>query len=226
MKKYFYPKSSERFKEAEQRHIPMFKTLSENKDKSLDIIVDPDIIEGKVTMMLNEIILIAEHNKERIECLLFSIKFWFSRIKGSELYFQEGEWQSDKEIQRWLRKNGESLPFTLFFLSDWEARFFSVIGDLIADKKVSIGKRDEMHVIFSVEHDGQNIIDQRTGQACQLFMHYCNETGFEPKQAIEAVLAEFQTCFGYDKVKEQFDKDIKDGVEFLVKPRNNPPSTE
>lgn len=213
-KNYFLPKSYKGFKKVEETYIPLYDWLKQNKAMKLLIDINPDIIEERHTLMLNEIILLAEYNKEWIDQLLFSVEFKFRKIKDSELYYQHGEWQSDKEIQRWLRRNGESLPFTCFFLTDWEARFYSIIGDFIADGEASIRKIDELHVNFSIEKDGKNLIDNRVGLACQLFMYFCHETDFDPKQAIEAILAEFRTWYGYDKVKEQFEMDMKKGVKY------------
>ena len=33
-----------------------------------------------------------------------------------------------------MKKLGESLPFTLFFLREWEARFATIAGDIMINK--------------------------------------------------------------------------------------------
>ena len=110
----------------------------------------------------------------------------------------------------WLRKLGESLPFTLFFIREWEARFATLTGDIMINKTPELITEDGRGMIKTSKEE-HSLINQRLGQACTLFMHYCRGTGFDPKQAIEAMLAEFNAAYDYSKVEKAFNEELKEG---------------
>jgi hypothetical protein len=213
---YFMPKTDPLFENLMKRHKPLFEKCKANNLKKLSLSVAPEVIEKKQTVMINEILLMAEHNREWIELILFTIYFKIQQIKDSKLYYGVEDYVTNKEIGIWLRKLGESLPFTLFFLGEWEARFATIAGDIIINKKPEL-ITEEGRGMFNISKEDQNQINKRLGQACTLFMHYCHGTGFDPKQAIEAMLAEFNAVFDYAKVEEVFKKELKKGMKPRVK---------
>ena len=72
------------------------------------------------------------------------------------------------------------------------------------------GNHDGFGVNFSTEE--QNVINSRIGLACQLFMHYCYDTGYDPKYGIQEIIKEFKMWFTYEMVENVFMEDIKKGV--------------
>jgi len=206
---YLIPKEHKKFPELMKRYKGVFETMEEAKGKNLVIRIPPELADSKENMMWGEMIGVAEHNRKWIELLLFGVEFMFIKIKDSDLAYSEGEWQSDKKIQKWLSCLSDGIPFSFFFLSKWEARLLTVVGDMVSKGDDIITPRDENRVNFSFNREEQKIIDSRVGVGCQVFMHYCNGTGFDPKQAVEAVLAEFKVPFEYDRVLKEYEKDVE-----------------
>lgn len=207
---YYIPKTNPEYENLIKRYTPIFDKYKAANMKKLSLEVAPNVIESKQTMMLNEIILISEHNKEWIELILFTFNFKIQQIKDSELYYGIEDYLTNEKLAVWFRKLGESIPFTLFFLSEWEARFATMAGDFIINKTPELITEDGRAMIETSKEE-QNLINQRLGQACTLFMHYCYGTGFDPKQAIEAVLAEFNIHYDYSKVEEVFNEELEKG---------------
>jgi len=207
---YLIPKTDPEFENLMKKCKPLFEKCKAHDLKKLSITVAPDVIETQQTWMLNEIILMAEHNREWIELFLFTINFKIQQIKDSKLYYGVEDYLTIEKIALWMKKLGESLPFTLFFLREWEARFATIAGDIMINKTPEIVKEDGRGM-FNISKEEQNQINKRLGEACTLFMHYCHGTGFDPQQAIEAMLAEFNAAFDYSKVEEVFNKQLKEG---------------
>jgi hypothetical protein len=213
---YLIPEEHPEFPNLMVRYGNIFKSIESEPDKKIVIKIPPSVVDSLDNSMWGEMLGVAEHNTKWIELLLFGVGFSFIKIADSGLLYVEGEWQSDKNIQSWLRRLGEGIPFSSFFLSQYEARLLSVIGDLIKQPHEVRIQGDETKVKFSFNSEEQKIIDSRIGIGCQLFMHYCNGTGFDPKQAVEAILAEFNVWYDYTLVLGQFEKDIKDGAQFRI----------
>lgn len=207
---YYIPKTNPEYEGLMKRYTPLFEKCKDINLKKLNLVTNPDVIEFKQTDKLNEIVLIAEHNREWIELILFTIDFKIQQIKDSELYYGIEDYVTNEKISTWLRKLGETIPFTLFFLRDWEARYATMAGDFIFKKTPKLITEDGRALIETSKEE-QSLINQRLGQACTLFMHYCHGTGFDPKQAIEAVLAEFNAPYDYSKVEEVFNDELKKG---------------
>ena len=213
---YLIPEEHTEFQNLMESYGNIFKMIESEPEKKIVISIPPAVIENQNNTMWGEMLGIAEHNVKWIELMLFGAEFRFVKIADSELLYVEGEWQADKNIQMWLHRLGDGIPFSFFFLSQWEARLFSILGDMIKEPDEVRIQEDETRAKFSFNREEQKIIDSRIGIGCQLFMHFCNGTGFDPKQAIEAILAEFNAGFEYDEVLEQFEKDIKDGAQFRI----------
>ena len=71
--------------------------------------------------------------------------------------------------------------------------------------------------------DEKKLVEQRVGQACSIFMHYCYGTGIDAKPSIEAVLTEFKTWFDYEKVEEVFKDELARKVEYAAGLDGKPP---
>lgn len=218
---YLIPKTHPQFEGLMQIYEPMFNNITAN-NKGLSLKIEPDVIEAGQTMMFNEIILMAEHKKEWLEAILFAINLQIEQFKGGELYYSVEHFLTNEKIALWLRRLGETIPFTCFFLEDWEARFGTIAGDIIVNTKPDfVTEFDKARITTSVEDTKR--IQQRIGRACTLFMHYCYGTGFDPKQAIEAILAEFQTPFDYLKVEQVFKEELEKKFVYRVSLDGDPP---
>ncbi len=218
---YLIPKTHSEFEGLMQIYEPLLNNLTTNNLKGLSLKVEPRVIEGGQTRGINEIMLMAEHKKEWLEAILFGISLRIEQFKESELYYSLEDFLTNEKIALWLRKLGETIPFTCFFLDEWEARFGAIAGDIIINIKPDLRTENKARITTSVEDT--KLIQQRIGQACTLFMHYCYGTGFDPKQAIEAILAEFQTDFDYAKVEAVFKEELEKNFVYRVSIDGSPP---
>lgn len=213
---YLIPKQHPDFASLMEKYQIFFKAIEDTGGKKIAINIPADVVEAKSNSMWGEMIALAEHSSKWIQLLMFGIELRFYKDQSEKISYKNGEWQADTNIQRWLRNLGEALPFSFFFLNQWEARLYTVIGDLIKEPDRMEKIVDEDYATFQFDKEQQNTIDYRVGIGCQLFMHYCNGTGYDPKPVIEAILAEFQIPFEYDVILKQFEKDIRENAQYRV----------
>jgi hypothetical protein len=218
---YFIPPTHPSFEDWMRVYKPVFEIYTANRTKTINYKVDPAVIESVQTLRMNEVIMMAEHKKEWIESIIFGINFEIKQISGSDLYYGIEDFLTNAKIARWLRRLGETFPITCFFLSQWEGRLGSIAGDIFIKKEPDI-VNESGNGGFMTTAEEEKEIQERVWQASKLFMHYCYGTGYEPKQAIEAVLAEFNAVFEYEKVAEVFKKEIKNGFYYRVKVSGKP----
>src|SRR5438105_220987 len=84
MKNYFLPETDKNFEVIKQLYSEFLNQCLDIKLKNLGIQVGYDLVEAGDTGMLNEIILVAEHNRDWFESLLFAIDFDIAKPGSTE----------------------------------------------------------------------------------------------------------------------------------------------
>jgi hypothetical protein len=210
-KQYFIPSGSPYIKQYEK---VLDHVAQENRGLTLN--VNPDIVHEGNTDLAAILMAVAQHKAEWINGLMFGINFNFIKLQDTNSYFSVLEWANMPEYRAWLSKMGSSLPMAMFFLKDWEARFYSITGNLVNEKKTELLTDEEGQAGIAFSPEQFEIIHQRVGEGCQLFIDYCYGTGFDARPAIETILHEFQVKFDYEKVEEVFLKNLSEGVHYSM----------
>jgi hypothetical protein len=215
---YLFPRKHPRFQEYYEGYTPALEVIRKEPNKPVVITITPEVIISLDNSKWGAFLALSQHKKEWLEALLFNCHFEFYKDAERTESYKEGEWQRNPDIQSWLRNLGMTVPFSMYFLRQWEQRFMSVVGTMLSSDKTTISETDRENIAqftFTPEHQRQ--IDKRVGEGSQMFLHFCEGTGINPKPAVEAVLAEFQVPFTYELVYEQFRNDLKVGFEWGMK---------
>ncbi len=213
---YLIPKNHPDLEGLMKKYKNFFQAIEDTSGKKIVLDIQPAIIKIKSNSMWGEIISVAEHSAKWIQLLMFAIEFNFYKDESATTIYKNGEWQAEKEISLWLRRLGEGIPFSFLFLKQWDARLHTIIGDMINQPSKIEKIVAEDYATYEFNKEQQNIIDSRIGIGCQLFMHYCSGTDYDPKPVIEAILAEFQIPYGYDVILKEFQKDIRENAQYRV----------
>ncbi len=210
---YLIPKEHQHYKAIEEAFSPMLELLVQQPKKNFSLTVPANVVSSKETAFINEIVMLAQHKKEWVHRMLFGIKLKFQKSPDSEEIYEDGEWQIEKDIQLWIRKVGEGIPVSCFFLQEWEARYLCITGDIFADDRMKIlDYRDDGRLQLETTVEDQRVIIDRIADASKMFLFYCHPSGFDPKQAIEAILAEFKIPLEFEMIKEMYDEEVRNGI--------------
>lgn len=211
---YLISKDDPIFKEIERKFSATLEHLVQKPKKSFAFTVAAEVVSSNQTDLMNEIVLLAQHKKVWIDRILFGIRLKFKKSPENEELYEYGEWQMEKDIQLWIRKIGEGISVSCFFLREWEARFLSIAGDILADDRMKIVTRRDDRMQLETSLEDQRVIIDRLTESSKMFLHYCHPSGFDPKQAIEAVLAEFEVppSLEFKIIKMLYDEEVRRGI--------------
>lgn len=201
-----------------QKWTPAFQNLEQSQD-ALVFTVNPTIMaEGEVAY-IQEMIMALQHHPHLIERMIFSIKFRFKLVDDVEVEVSENEWKSRTEVYSWFFKMS-SLPMTVYFISDQDARGYCLFGDFLASG--SFDTEDEADGLNKsvgfTEAQVQQIADRLFNGAWALLM-YCHNTGFTPDPYIDALLADYDMPFTVADVRRKYEEDVVKGFSFRMKPQ-------
>jgi hypothetical protein len=163
----------------------------------------------------------VQHRPQLIEKLVFALDFKFRQVADGDLYYQEMDWKSDPKYYNWFFTMSTQ-PHLLFFIRDHDARFYFLMGDLLAANKVSAKeiKPGKRHAI-NFNEDQLQLMANRFFNSCRLFNLYCHGSGFKPQPYIESLIAEYSfEETGMNKMLfEQYYEDITKGVQLFMPPQ-------
>jgi hypothetical protein len=196
-----------------KEYSDVMKMLSRPDKHTLRIDFPPQLIDDMNASQVNELVLVIQHHPHLIEKYLFGFELYFPEVADSELYLGEEVWGSEPKYLQWFQKISEC-PVALFFIHDTNMRNFFLMGDLIAHGKVQVNVNPDGKGRLEMYGDEMQIVCGRLFNACWLFHIYCHGTGFNPKDAIESVLADLDTPVTYDMVREEYESHIKKGTHF------------
>jgi hypothetical protein len=197
----------------------LVEAMTDPTRNTLVLSTDPEVVESLDVDTLIEIIAVAEHFPIVLNKLLFAIEIQFRRVAGGEAYLQPGEWKASKGHYRWFRQVGEALPFSFFFLQDYEARFYCITGDYLYEGEVDIREEEgRTRPLISFSESQSQAILYRVFFGCVYFMHYCYGTEVDPQPAIEAAIAEFDMDFSFEQVSKEYRAQMDQGMVFRLGP--------
>lgn len=175
------------------------------------ISVTMEVVRNGEVGLIQKLIMQLQHFPKMIEKWIFAIKTKF--LNQDSIPMQDSDWKGVDVPMSWFRKMS-TLPCTIFFLEDHDARGYAIMGDLLAVKKLKVeGTRK-----IAIEGENLELICNRLFEACWFFHLYCHNTGFDPQPAIEALLAEFDLPVTYEQVKEEYESSVKKGIQLKMVP--------
>lgn len=210
MPNYFLPPDYEKvLKLAEECY-----QLGYSQTHTLTITATKDVVEERNVYFIQEFIMCLQHYPNLIKKLAFSISIDILDQFGEPM--NEDQWKGHKLPIMWYHQMA-TLPVTIFFLSDSDARGYVLMGDLLEKKKDTID--GDEYIKF--EGEEVDVLCNRLFDACWMFMAFCHNTGFDPENEIKALLADFDLPVTYERIKEHFDKDVVKGLSFKAKKYKN-----
>lgn len=192
-----------------------FQQLSNSQD---DVVftVNPTIIaEGQVAFA-QQMVIALQHYPHLIERMLFSLKFRFMLVDDVGVEISEDEWKMKPEVYNWFFQMS-SLPVMVFFIRDNDARFYTLMGDVLSSGKFEYDTDPRSKNIGVKFNEAQlNLLANRLFNSARLFFMYCHGTGFDPYQYIDALLADFDMPFTAADVKKSYEEEIAIGVQNVL----------
>ena len=190
-----------------------FGIWSNSNNKSFSITTPVSVVDEGDVSMVQEIIMTLQHFPKLIEKTVFALDFKF--INALEKELTEDQWKGLEPPMRWFNKMS-SLPCIIFFLYDHDARAYTLMGDLVADKKLKMELRGKDQSVF-MEGEMLEEVANRLFNSCWFFLLYCHNTGFNPESYIEAIIADFDLPFTYEDVYKQYQEDVSKGIKLRIK---------
>ncbi len=192
-------------------HRPSIEVTVTSPVRKLAFSVAPEVIELRDITGPQEIILALQHFPQHIEKMLGTLHFDFEMKEGSELFIPEADWKKKPRYLRWFRAMS-TLEVMPFFVQDKDVRLYMLAGDYLAGGRMHVTKRETGGGRFKYELKGRTIPEfcKRLFNFCNQFMMYCHGTGFDPKEPIIEMLADYTLPVHYIDVLKQYQKDMKD----------------
>ena len=142
-----------------------------------------------------------QHYPDLFDPLIFSFDFAFEKNSNSKERYAGHEWKNESGI-KWFVQLANAFPAALFFINDNDARFFTLMGDLIVQKKIMIIPLAEDKGRNYQDNEQMNILSQRLFNNACFFLLYCHGSGFNPQKYIDSLIADYGLQFTYNDVKK------------------------
>ena len=190
-----------------------YSLLASNDNHTLNMAISQDLIADNNIGTITDLILCFQHYPKLIQKMIFAIDFKFENEYGNEIAAED--WKGVNEYVQYISLL-QTLPFSIFFFQDQDVRAYIFLGDMLLNGRAK--PLPDGTINFDAET--MNELCNRMFHFCWSFMMYCYNTGFDPKDYVSAILADFDLPVTYEHVKEKFDADIKTGVQIRVVPQN------
>jgi hypothetical protein len=184
-----------------------FEMFADKNKKAISFNVEPDVVDSGGVYTPIEMVSILQHYPRLIPKFIFAIDFKFQKIKDIDIFFPPALWKMDRKYQLWFFGLAND-PLIIFFLSDFDSRFFCIAGDLLAAGKVNNTYRQRKTKAVVVGKYLDLISHRFLTSACQFYI-FCYNTGFDPEPPITLLITEFNLAITFDNVKQQAEKEIK-----------------
>ncbi len=184
-----------------------------------NIAVDPVTVRIMDIEEPERLLSALQHYPKHIEQMLYTMKFNFRVQTDGEAFIPESEWKANRKYHTWFHKMN-SIPYLPFFVNDFDVRLYMLAGDYTALKSMSIQKVEDGPAAGKIRATGggHRILSKRLFESCVTFMLYCHGSGFDSKDAIKTLLADFTLPVQYADIYKQYQKDLKNSFGFWAKP--------
>ena len=148
---------------------------------------------------------ILQHFPALLEKFVFTCSVRVAKEDGTLLKIED--LRGDPIAMEWFSKL-RNLPCSMFFFESRDARAYIQIGDMKFDQSVVEKKGDGIRL------SGENLqeVCQRLYDACNFFMVFCHNTGFDPIPYIDSILAESGLPITLEEVISDFKEDLANGI--------------
>ena len=195
----------------------VFELFAKPENKAIELTINPDIVEGMDVAYLQEMSFALQHYPKVLEKFVFAVKFKFTQIADSELYYQDIEWKTQVKYYEWFFKLSAQ-PHLLFLIEDHDARMYFLMGDWLANGKVQAENNDQNESGVSLNAEQMNELGNRLFTSCRMFNLYCHRTGVDAQPYIDALIAEynFDETNMPEMLREQLEEDLSGKIKFRM----------
>ena len=168
-----------------------FELFSEAQYHTFHISISEEMVKTKEIIGVQQMITALQHHPHLIEKFIFAVHFRFLEIEGSDLTIPEKCWKRDPAVYLWFCEMGK-MPLLLFFINDEDARYYMLLGDMIADGSLPMRPvKNSVRSEVKLEGEDWQVFLNRVFECCRMMRLYCHNTGFDPEIYIQSLLADY-----------------------------------
>jgi hypothetical protein len=154
---------------------------------------------------IQRVMMALQHYPHLIEKMLFCLEFDFVEDYETEIAVPEEAWKGDPMFFHWFQTM-MGTPFMLFFIADEDARFYSLMGDMITSGEMEVSEvGNDGRAAFTPDLKQTETLNNRVFFSCLNLLQFCHGSGFDPRIYIESVMAWLSVQFTYDQVLQEFE---------------------
>ena len=187
--------------------------------KQLTFNITIDLVRNYDTSNITDQLALLQHFPVLMEKLVFSCAINIINVDGTTL--REEEWKGDPIAMEWYSKL-QKLPCSLFFFESMDARAYILMGDIKFDKSIVSEKGDSIGLSGEMLEE----VCSRLYNACQFFLIFCHNTGFDPSPYIDAILADTGLPISLEQVLDGFKESLKGEIRVAAIPASPPETKE
>lgn len=201
------------------RHKEWINYLLQHEESEIYIEVSQKDARTGNVKPAHERIMALQHFPQLFSRLMFGIDIRFMNADGKDWEKSDGAYLITRNVQ-WLCRFTSIFKAGLFFLRDKNARFFSAIGDMLADEKDMSLRKAAGGFNIKLSGDKLQRLDSRVFSACQVIQLFFYGSGQIPKEYIETLIAEFGLPFTYEMVLQRLRDDLRENSWLSAKGAN------
>jgi hypothetical protein len=187
---------------------------------NLDLIftVNPNIVNDNEVAYIQQMVIALQHYPHLIEKMLFAVSLRFRLVDDVEVELSEDAWKTDPQVYRWFHQM-YNLPLIVFFIKDHDARFYTLMGDVLAKGGLDYEMDDNGNAIgVSFNEEQMQTFAQRIYSSCWSFILYCHGIGFSPDRYVDALIADYGMPFSVADIRKECEEIIENGGAVRVVP--------
>jgi len=200
-----------------EEYRELYESMADAELHTLHVSVNvPDVEEGNCAGV-QAIMMCLQHFPNLIEKMIFSFVIDFVEDEKTEIVLPEETWKSEPVFYNWFHKL-LGTPFVLFFIADEDARYYTLMGDMIQSGalETEIDERSGRTGFSFDKEQGEEIV-RRVWGSCFNMMQFCYGSGFDPRIYIEGMMALLGVQFTYEELEQSFKEFLEKGAYRLVR---------
>lgn len=192
----------------------VFEMFTNPNNHTVELTINPDIVDGMDVAYLQEMSFALQHYPEVLEKFVFAVRFKFTQIADSELYYPDIEWKTQTKYYEWFFRLSAQ-PHLLFLIEDHDARMYFLIGDWLANGEVMVEYDEQNESCIGLEVEQRREMGNRLFTCCRMFNLYCHGTGVDAQPYVDALIAEYS--FDETNLPEMLRAQLKEDLSGKVK---------